>query len=90
MTKFQAIRNVAAQYGHASTNKQIKEKVSNQYGIDVTGQNINAAIGPHKKRKLMGVDCGSVYETKLFCQKHFNDDINLLHEVVKLIRGNTP
>ena len=86
MTKFQAIRNTKDKYGTATSTKRIIQLVKQDYGLDVSEQNVNSAIGSQQKRRLLAVDGGHFHDTKQFINKRFDGDIDLCFEVFKLIR----
>ena len=86
MTKFQAIRNTKDKYGNSTSTKRIIKLVKEEYGLDVSAQNVNSAIGSQKKRRLLSVDGGQFHEAKQFINKSFGGDVDLCFEVFKLIR----
>lgn len=87
MTKFQAIRQIANTYGQSLSTKSIIKKVNEDYGLEVSPQNVNAAIGSQKKRRLLAADGAQFHDTKQFVQKNFDGDFDLCFEVLSLIRG---
>jgi len=86
MTKFQAIRQIANIYGPSLPTKSIIEKVNKDYGLEVSPQNVNAAIGSQKKRRLLAADGSQFHDTKQFVQKNFDGDFDLCFEVLSLMR----
>tara|TARA_Y100001973_G_C5187046_1_gene328525 strand:+ start:1354 stop:1626 length:273 start_codon:yes stop_codon:yes gene_type:complete len=89
MTKFRAIREIASEYGTTLSTKSIIQKVNDKYGMSVSPQNVNAAIGSQRKRRLLAVNGQHYHETRKFIKKVFNDDIDLFQDVISIIRRNS-
>lgn len=86
MTKFQAIRNTKDKYGTSTSTKRIIQLVKQDYGLEVSAQNVNSAIGSQRKRRLLAVDGGQFHEAKRFINNRFDGDIDLCFEVFNFIR----
>lgn len=86
MGKFQAIREIQNKYGHNTPTKTIIKKVKEEFGLTVNDQNVCCAIGSQAKRNLMSSDGGQIYETKQFIKKHFDNDVDQLLHLARLLR----
>ncbi len=88
MTKFRAIREIASEYGTSLSTKTIIQKVNDKYGMSVSPQNVNAAIGSQRKRRLLAANGQYFIETKQLIDKVFNGDMDLFQDVLSIMRRN--